>query len=108
MNRAPGGQPHGPALAVAAIAAIVTTCAAYAALRGYDVLAGTEPNPPTVTWSAKIAMFWRLAMGAYVAGMVAPAAYAMARRDEALAAKRVAVVAMVVAAGLTVQALVLP
>jgi hypothetical protein len=97
-----------PALTVAAIAALLTIASSYSLLRGYDALFGREPNPATVIWSAKIAMFWRLAVGSYLAGMIAPGAYFLARRNLKFAVIAVARAAIVIAAGLVAQAIALP
>jgi hypothetical protein len=72
-----------PAVLVAtSLAVVLAIPATYALLRAYSVLFGAaEPNPATIVWSAHIAMFWRLAVGAYVGGMVAPLAYMAARAD---------------------------
>jgi hypothetical protein len=65
----------------AVVAALLSVPATYAALRAYEVLFKTEPNPARIVWSPHIAMFWRLGVGGYVAGMVGPLVYLAARRD---------------------------
>jgi hypothetical protein len=65
------------------LAALISVPATYAFLRAYEVLAFAEPNPARIVWTAHIAVFWRVAIAAYVAGMVAPIAYLAARRDAA-------------------------
>jgi hypothetical protein len=53
------------------IAAILTVIATYALLRAYTALFESEPNPATVMYSTRVAMFWRLIIGSYAAAMVA-------------------------------------
>jgi hypothetical protein len=95
-------------LVVTAIAALLAIPATYACLRAYDVLFKSEANPASVIWSAKIAMFWRLGIGAYVAGMVAPLAFLGARADLDRAVRVLATSAVVVAAMIAFQGLFLP
>ena len=95
--------------AVAAlVAALLTIPAVYAGLRAYDVLFKSEVNPATVIFSAKIAMFWRLGIGSYAAGMVAFAVFFLARRDLARTVRGLGVAAMVAAVMITLQGLFLP
>jgi hypothetical protein len=63
---------------VAAATAVASVPVTYALQRGYDALFRMEPNPATVIWSARVAMFWRLGVAAYVAGMIAALAYFVA------------------------------
>ncbi len=93
---------------VAVLFALLAVPATYAALRGYDVLFKNEPSPATVIWSAKIAMFWRLGVGLYVAGMVAPFGFLVARADMQRAVRVLTGGAVVVAAMITLQGLFLP
>lgn len=95
-------------LVVALLAGLLAIPATYASLRGYEALFKSEANPATIIFSAKIAMFWRMGIGAYVAGMVAFATYFLARRDLARTANAVAVAAWVVAAMIAVQGSLLP
>ncbi len=97
-----------PAIVVAILAAILSIPATYASLRGFDVLFRNEPNPATVIWSAKIAMFWRLGIGTYVAGMVTPLAFLAARADLARSVRAIVVLAVVAAAMIGVQGIFLP
>jgi hypothetical protein len=97
-----------PRLVVAALAALLSVPLTYAALRGYDVLFKSEPNPATVIWSARVAMFWRLGVAAYVAGMVAPLAYGLAQRDLARMVRALPVLGAVAAALLALQGALLP
>lgn len=70
----------GPALvAITGINALLVVIATYAVLRVYDVLFNNEPNPATVMWSARIAMFWRLGIGAYAALLAAPMIWMVGR-----------------------------
>jgi hypothetical protein len=71
----------GPLVATA-IAGCLAIPATYALLRSYDVLVrAPEQDPARIVWSAHIAMFWRINIGLYVAGMLAPLVYLAARRD---------------------------
>ena len=106
----PLARPGSRRLAVAAAlaAALLSVPATYAALRGYDVLFKSEPDPATIIWSARIAMFWRLGVGAYVAGMLALPAYALARRDPARTLRLLCALVVPVGALLAAQAALLP
>jgi hypothetical protein len=97
-----------PAAIAAAIAALLTVPGTYALLRAYDVLFRSEPNPATVAWSMHIAMFWRLAVASFVAGMVALAAYAAARRNLVRTLDALYVITFVAAAMIAGQGLALP
>jgi hypothetical protein len=103
---------NAPAFAVVATAIAVVLCipAVYAALRAYDVLFRDEPDPATViwSWSGHVAMFWRLAIGGYMAATIAPAAYWAARRHPAFAAKALGVLLFVASSLLVVQGVLLP
>lgn len=94
--------------AIVAIDALLSVVGTYAVLRGYDVLFKSEPNPATVIWSARIAMFWRLGIGAYVAGMVAVIAYLLARRNIAIAVRVTAALVPIVGALIALQGAFLP
>lgn len=98
------------AMAATAIAVVLCIPAAYAGLRAYDVLFREEPDPATVvwSWSAHIAMFWRLAIGAYMATTIAPAAFWAARRRPAWTAKALGVSLVVASAMIVVQGVFLP
>jgi hypothetical protein len=98
-----------PFLVVTAIAAVLAIPATYAVLRSYDLLfRAPEPNPATIVWSAHIAMFWRLGIGVYVAGMVAPLAYVAARKDQARTLRVLSGCVLAVAAMIGLQGLLLP
>ena len=98
-----------PALAVTLIAVFLAIPATYAVLRSYDVLVrAPEPNPATIVWSAHIAMFWRLAIGAYVAGMASPLAYFAARKNLATTVRVLSVAVVAVAGVCLVQGLLMP
>jgi hypothetical protein len=90
------------------VAALLCVPATYAALRAYDVVFRSEPNPATIVWTPHIAMFWRLAIGGYVAGMVAPLVYLAACRDMRRTTRALYVSVFVVAAMSAVQGLLLP
>lgn len=93
---------------IVALNAILTVVATYALLRGYDVLFKNEPNPATIIWSAKIAMFWRLGIGTYVAGMTAVMTLLFARRNLALATRVTAALVPIVGALIALQGAFLP
>jgi hypothetical protein len=97
-----------PLLAVVAIDALLSIVATYAFLRSYDVLFKNEPNPATILWSAHIAMFWRLGVGVYVAGMVVVMAFLLARRNLALAVRVTSVLVPIVGAMIAIQGAFLP
>lgn len=75
-------RPHAVWIATV-LAALISAPATYALLRAYEVLFRSEPNPATIVWTPHIAVFWRIGIATYVAGMVAPLAYLAARRDVA-------------------------
>lgn len=98
-----------PAVWIAtAVAALVSMPATYALLRAYDVAFRSEPNPANIVWSPHIAMFWRLAVGVYVAGMVAPLVYMAARRDLERTTRILSMSVLVVGAIIGVQGLLMP
>ena len=97
-----------PALIATLVAAVLSVPATYAVLRAYDVLFRNEPNPATIVWSAHIAMFWRLGVGVYVAGMVAVLAYMAASRNIAGTTRVLYVSVYVVGAMIGVQGLLMP
>jgi hypothetical protein len=90
------------------VAAVLSVPATYAVLRGYEVLFKSEPNPATVVWSAHIAMFWRVGIAGYVAGMIAPLAYLAARRDLARFTRLLCTSVFVVGALIGIQGLLMP
>jgi hypothetical protein len=98
-----------PFLVAAAIAVALAIPATYAAQRAVDVLfRGPEPNPATIVWSAHLAMFWRLAIGAYVAAMVAPLVYVAARRNLARTLRLLCACVLPVAILIGAQGLLMP
>jgi len=90
------------------IAALLSVPATYSVLRAYEVVFKREPNPALVVWSPHIAMFWRLAIAGYVAGMVAPLAYIAARRDLARTTRVLCASVFVVGAMIGIQGLLMP
>jgi hypothetical protein len=90
------------------VSALLSMPATYAALRAYDVVWRSEPNAAKVVWSPHIAMFWRLGIGVYVAGMVAPLVYLAARRDLARTTRALSASVLVVGALISIQGLLLP
>lgn len=95
-------------LALAAIAACVTSTALYAVLRVAQKLLFTEPDPALIVWSAHAGFFWRAWTSVYVGGMVGFVAWVAAGRDAARTA-RVLATALVVATLLIVaQGILVP
>jgi hypothetical protein len=98
-----------PAVWIASVvAALLSMPATYAVLRAHDVVWNREANPAKVVWSPHIAMFWRLGVGVYVAGMVATLAYAAARRDLARTTRVLCASVFVVGAMIGLQGLFMP
>jgi hypothetical protein len=97
-----------PLLALALAAGLLAVPATYAVLRAWEVLAGRSAGPPIGVWSPDIALFRRVAVGAYVAGMVSPMAYFLARRGSARTARVLQRLAIGVAVLSGVQAIFLP
>ncbi len=97
-----------PVWIATAVAALLSVPATYSLLRAYDVLFRREANPAKVVWSPHIAMFWRVDIGLYVAGMVAILAYAAARRDLPRTTRVLSVSVLVVGAMAAVQGLLMP
>jgi hypothetical protein len=98
-----------PLLVVTLVAALLVVPATYSFLRAYDVLVRPpEPNPATIVWSAHIAMFWRLWIGAYMAGMVTPLAYVAARKNLGATVRVLSVAVVVIAGASLAQGLLMP
>jgi hypothetical protein len=97
-----------PALVLALVNALLAVVAAYAFLRAYDVLFRSEPNPATIIWSARIAMFWRLGVGVYVAGPAAILAWLAASRNLTLTTRVTAALVPVVGGLIALQGGFLP
>jgi hypothetical protein len=95
-------------LAVVTVNALLAVVATYAALRAYDVFFKKEPNPATIVWSAHIAMFWRLGVGVYVAGMVSVLVFMLARQNLGLATRLTAALVPIVGAMIALQGALLP
>ncbi len=90
------------------MAAILVVVAAYAVLRAYDVLFKSEANPATVIWSEHIAMFWRLGVGSYFAGMIAILVFVLSGQRLVTTTRAVALAVPLVAAMIALQGLFLP
>ena len=101
-------SPRWPRLIAAFIAWLLGVPAIYSLLRAYDVLFKEEPDPATVAWSAHIAMFWRLGIGAFAAGMIALVMLVAAERDVARTLRFLSALVLVVAAMTGIQGLLLP
>jgi hypothetical protein len=95
-------------LALALAAGLLAVPAIYALLRAWEVLAGRSAGPPIAVWSPDIALFRRVGVGAYVAGMVVPVVYFLARRGSATTARVLHRAAVIVAILGGVQAIFLP
>lgn len=96
------------ALGVAAIAALLAIATTYAVSRVVQGAMSPEPNPALVTAGARIAMFWRLALGAYVGAMCAIPLYSLARRDLPSAVRGLAIALPLAALTLTLQGVLVP
>ncbi len=90
------------------VAALLSVPATYALLRTYEVVFRSEPNPATIVWTPHIAMFWRLAVAGYVAGMVAPLVYLAASRDLGRTTRVLSASVFVVGAMIGIQGLLMP
>jgi hypothetical protein len=93
---------------VSVIGALLSVPVTYATIRAYDVLTRREPNAARIVWTPHIAMFWRLNVGAYVAGMVAMLTYVAATRDLARTVRALSVAVVVAAAMSAIQGLFMP
>jgi hypothetical protein len=90
------------------VAALLSVSATYAVLRTYEVSFYSEPNPATIVWSPHVAIFWRLTVAGYVAGMVAPLAYLAARGDVVRMMHVLSVSVFIVGAMIGIQGLLMP
>lgn len=97
-----------PELSLSLIAALVALVVTYAAARIAQASLWPEPNPALVVWSTRIAMYWRVAIGAYVGSLVAPVVFLLARRDLARVARGLSVAVLVAAALLALQTVAFP
>ena len=95
-------------LALAGATGAVVSVALYAILRFAQLLAGPEPNPATVIWSAHSGFLWRSGTTLYAGGMASCAGYLAAVRAPALLARALVPLLTVAAALLVLQALVAP
>jgi hypothetical protein len=95
-------------VALAIVNALLTVIAIYAGLRTHEALFRVEPNPATVIWSAHVAVYWRIAIGAYVAVPVALFAAFCARRDRARVARVTSALVPIVASAIALQAAIFP
>lgn len=97
-----------PAIGIALASALLAVVAVYAGIRVYDVLFMVQPNPAVVSPSVKIAMFWRLWIGVYLAPLVAIGVHEIARRDLARASRLLWASTIATAALIGFQGLFLP
>ncbi|GAC1571930.1 MAG: hypothetical protein NVS3B20_03810 [Polyangiales bacterium] len=80
----------------------------YAAIRVVMFKIAPDPNPALVVASARVAMFWRLVVGAYVATLVTIPVYALARRDLGLVVRILSVAAPITAIAIVLQGILVP
>lgn len=97
-----------PALTVATLAALLAIPLAYAIARVVQDRVAPEPDPALVIWSTRVGLYWRIAIGAYAGAIVAPLAYAWARRDVERASAALVVAAPVIALAIAAQGLFVP
>jgi hypothetical protein len=98
-----------PVIAVTALGAVLLVPAAYAILRTFDVLVlPAEPNPASIVWSAHVAMFWRLNIAAFVAGMATPLLYIAAEADLPRTVRALLTGVVAVTAMIGIQGILLP
>lgn len=95
-------------LALALVAGLLAIPAAYAVLRAWEVLTGPAPGPAVGVWTPATALFRRLGVAAYVAGMAGPMVYVLALRGTARAARALGHAAVAVAVLAAAQAIFLP
>ncbi len=101
-------EPRPPAIALGAIAGLLTTISLYALIRGVQLLLFREPNPATVIWSEHAGYFWRIWISAYAGGMAALLAGRDARKNPMRIVRMLGPLVMIAAALIAVQGLFLP
>ena len=99
---------HLPTAFVVIVSAVLAVIVTYAGLRAYDVAFKDEPDPATVVPSAHVAMFWRLGVGVYVAGIVATLVFLLARGNLAATTRVTVALVPIVGAMIAIQGLFLP
>jgi hypothetical protein len=93
----------------AALAWLLAVPATYSVLRANDVLFGPAgADPAAISWSTHIAMFWRLGIGAYAAGVAAAVAYLAAEKHLAATIRTLTRLVIVVFALSGAQGLLMP
>jgi hypothetical protein len=97
-----------PALTLAACAFALAIPFVYAVARLIQARIAPEPDPALVVWSTRIGMYWRIAIGGYAGALVAPMAYAWARRDLDGATGALVVAVPVTALAIALQAVFVP
>jgi hypothetical protein len=96
------------ALAIALASAFVSVPAVYAVLRAGDVIFFPQANPAVVSAGVKIAMFWRLWIGVYLAPVFAAVIYEITRRDLARGARVLRIATIASASLIALQGIFLP
>ncbi len=96
------------ALVVALASAFVCVPAVYAVLRACDVIFLAQVNPAVVSSGTKIAMFWRLWIGVYLAPVFAAVVYEITRRDPARGARVLRIATIASASLIAFQGFFLP
>lgn len=97
-----------PRLALALVAGLEAAIALYAVTRVVQARFMKEPDPALVIWSEHAGFFWRGWTVAYVGGMVAFAAWMLAKKDEARVARLCARSVLVVALLIAIQGVLVP
>lgn len=97
-----------PALALAACAFALAIPFVYVIARLIQLRVAPEPDPALVVWSTRIGMYWRLFIGVYGGALVAPMAYAWARRDLDAATRALVVAVPVTALAIALQGAFVP
>lgn len=97
-----------PYVVAAVIAALLAVPSTYSLLRAVEVMTHPDPGPAMGVWSPTVALFRRAGVGAFVAGMVGPVVYLLARKSPAATMRVLSGGVVVVAAANAAQALLLP
>ena len=93
---------------MSAMAAILTVVFSYAVIRVVQLKMVPEPNPALVTASAKIAMFWRLTLGAYAGALVGVGVHVLVRRHPDFAIRALGAFVLVAAGAIALQGIFVP
>jgi hypothetical protein len=96
------------ALMVATAWGLIVAVGAYAVVRAIQAFIYPEPNPASVVWSAHSGYFWRMLTVSYAGGIAAFVAFVLARENLERPVRALAPSAVVVAALLAAQTVLLP